>query len=87
MDILDNYCKRWKLSINEKKTKTVVFNRGNKLIKANINLNDTVLESVKTFKYLGFSIAAKNCSFLPTIENLAMRANRAIFALNNHVNI
>ena len=87
LDILEDYCKTWKLNINEKKTKVMVFNRGNKLIKTDIRLNNAALENVKTFKYLGFSISAKNCSFLPTIENLSTRANRAIFALNNRIKI
>ena len=87
VDILEAYCNKWKLNINEKKSKVMVFNRGNKLIKTDIKVNNTALENVKTFKYLGFSISAKNCSFLPTIENLSTRASRAIFALNNRIKL
>ena len=83
IDKLLGYCQKWKLDVNIKKTKLMVFNRGNKLLKRNVKINNTVLESVKTFKYLGFSISAKNCSFAPTIEDLSVKANRAIYALNN----
>ena len=87
IDILHEYCLKWKLNINTKKTKIMVFNRGNKLINADIKLNGVSLENVKSIKYLGFTISAKNCSFLPTIENLSIRANRAIFALNNRIKL
>ena len=65
----------------------MVFNRGNKLVKANLICNTALLENVKTFKYLGITISAKNCSFLPTIDDLSTKANRAIFALNNKIKI
>ena len=64
----------------------MVFNKGNKLINANVKVNETLLECVKSVKYLGFTISAKNCSFLPTIVDLSIKANRAIFALNNKLN-
>lgn len=87
IDILNDYCMKWKLEINSKKTKTMIFNRGNKLIKTIFTLKNEPLENVKTFKYLGFTISAKNCSFTPTSEDLSTRANRAIYALNNKIKI
>lgn len=84
---LNDYCEKWKLEINEKKSKVMIFNRGNKLIKSEIRINKTPVEHVKNFKYLGFSISAKNCSFSPSIEDLSIRANRAIYALNNKVKL
>ena len=87
IDKIEKYCEKWKLEINTKKTKIMVFNRGNKLLKRDIRLNGTVIESVKVFKYLGFTISAKNCSFAPTIDDLTTKANRAIFALNNKIKI
>ena len=84
---LIDYCKKWQLEINEKKTKVMIFNRGNKLIQSDIKINNILLENVKTFKYLGLSISAKNCSFSPSIDDLSMRANRAIYALNNKIKL
>ena len=71
------------LIINANKTKVLVFNRGNKLLKANIHINNVLSENGKSFKYLGFSISAKNCSFSKTLEYLSMKAKRAIFFMNN----
>ena len=51
------------------------------------NYKGLILENVKQFKYLGISMSAKNCSFSPTIEDLSLKANRAIFALNNKIKI
>ena len=87
LNLLHEYCQKWKLVVNKKKTKIMVFNRGNKLIRTNCKLENATIETVKSFKYLGFSIAAKNCSFLGTVEDLSTRANRAIFALNNKIKI
>ena len=81
IDKMHEYCQKWKLSINIKKTKTVVFNRGNNLIKACFYVGGSAIENVKTFKYLGFTISAKNCSFKNTIDDLCVKANRAIFAI------
>ena len=63
------------------------FNRGNKLMKREFRYKNVALENVKIIKYLGFSISAKNCSFLPTVDDLTLRANRALFALNNRYKI
>jgi hypothetical protein len=84
---VNDFCTERKLSINEKKTKVMVFNRGNKLIKADLFCNTTLLVNVKTFKYLGITVSAKNCSFSPTIDDLSTKADRAIFALNNKIKI
>ena len=64
---LNEICKGKDLEINIKKTKCMVFSRGNKLCKANISINGQNIENVKTFKYLGFTIGAKNCNFNKTI--------------------
>ena len=87
IDKVNDFCIERSLTVNSKKTKVMVFNRGNKLVKADIFCNAALLENVKTFKYLGITISAKNCSFAPTIDDLSTKANRAIFALNNRIKI
>ena len=87
VDKLSSFCSKWKLTINIRKTKVVVFNRGNRPINVTIKVNEKPLECVKSVKYLGFCISAKNCSFSPTINDLSIKTNRAIFALNNKVKL
>ena len=87
MSLLNDFCLKWNLQINTKKTKTMVFNRGNKLCNTNIFINGNLIKCVKEFKYLGFTIGAKNCNFLSTIKDLKTKADRAIFALNNKIKL
>ena len=87
IDKLNTYCDKWKLNINIKKTKAMIFNRGNKLINAKFFINNVVLQNVKSMKYLGFTITSKNCSFLPTLEDLSIKVKRLIYALNCKIKI
>ena len=54
LDLLSDYCKRWKLKINVSKTKVMVFRKG---VMMSRNLvfyyNGEALEIVNKFKYLG----------------------------------
>ena len=65
----------------------MIFNRGNKLINTAFHTTNASLENVKKFKYLEFSISAKNCSFLPTVEDLSIKATRVVYALNNKIKL
>ena len=52
LDKLEVYCQKWKLDINIKKTKVVLFNKQGSLIKKhNFYLNINNIESVKEYKY------------------------------------
>ena len=46
-------------------------------------MNNTIIENVKTMKYLGFIITVNNCSFLTTLQDLRIKAN----ALNTNIKI
>ena len=83
LDKISVYCEKWKLELNTQKTKIMNFNRGNRLVKRDFTYKGKILGNVKTIKYLGFSISAKNCNFLPTLDDLSVRANRALFSLNS----
>ena len=87
IDKLENYCSKWKLQINNKKTKVMIFNRGNKLINTKFHTKTAELQNVKEFKYLGITISANNCTFSPTIRDLSIKANRAVFALNSKIKL
>ena len=87
IDSLHDYCQKWKLSVNIKKTKSMIFNRGNNLIKTAFNIGGSPIENVKAFKYLGFTISAKNCNFQHTIDDLTLKANRAIYAIKSKIKL
>ena len=84
---LSQYCKQWKLEINTKKTKCIFFNRGNRLCKANLEIDGIKIENVKSIKYLGFTVGSKNCSLSNTPIDLSTKAKRAIFALSNKIKL
>ena len=49
---LENYCKKWGLEVNVNKTKTMVLSNGN--MKASFRINQSSIENVDTYEYLGF---------------------------------
>ena len=87
LDITGAYCKKWRLTINHSKTKSMVFSRGNQKIKTTFTVDGNELENVKEFKYLGITIHKKSCSFTPTLKNLRIKATRALYALRSKVNL
>ena len=87
LDITERYCKKWRLTINHSKTKSMVFSRGNQKIKASFTVNGEELENVKEFKYLGITVHKKGCSFTPTLKYLKTKATRALYALRAKVTI
>ena len=83
MQILINdfssYCKTWKLTINNDKTKLLVFgNKHNRKYK--IFLNKTLLEMVEGYKYLGVMFS-KTRSFKLAKTHLVEQARKALFSL------
>ena len=78
---LQEYCEKWKLNINYKKSKVMVFSKGTQKEKKEFFINDKKLEVVREYKYLGISINCKNCSFTPSLADLHCKGTRAMYAL------
>ena len=57
------------------------YSTGETILLKHLSVAGSAIENVKTFKYLGFTISAKNCSFKNTIDDLCVKANRALFAI------
>ena len=58
LNALDNYCQKWRLNINIKKTKAMILSKTERKAKTDSNaylfdLNDSRLELVKEYTYLG----------------------------------
>ena len=57
LDVLHDYCQDWKLNVNLKKTKAMVFsNKLRKHNKLSFTFNNKALETVSQFTYLGVTI-------------------------------
>ena len=87
INILQKYCKNWKLTVNLDKTKCMTFTKGTQKEKTIFSLDNGPIENVSEIKYLGTLINKKNCSFLPTIKYLKTKATRALYSLNSKLNI
>ena len=53
VDKLSNFAKDWKMTINTNKTKMLVFNKGGRLKNINIKYNNSSIECVQKYTYLG----------------------------------
>ena len=80
---LQNYCIEWKLDINLKKTKVMIFNKvGCKIKSVLLYLNNKQIENVIQYTYLGFTIAASG-TFTHGIQRLIDKAKRAWFSIQS----
>ena len=80
---LKTYCNKWHLDINVEKTKTMVFSKSGKVPKTfQVTLNDKVIETTKTYKYLGLLIH-NNGNFMKGTSELKTKARKAWFKCKN----
>lgn len=82
-EALDNfafYCDHWKLDVNIKKTKIMVFSRGRAKHSSVLKYKDTPLEFVDHYGYLGI-IFSKNGKFFKARKKLVEQASRALFGV------
>ena len=79
---LNKYCSKWKLSINEKKSKTMCMSKSGRNDKEEFQIGDTNLESVKSYSYLGIEIASSG-SFRAAEKSMSDKATKALFKLKS----
>jgi hypothetical protein len=75
---LQNYCDAWGLKVNTKKTKVMIFEKGRHTTH-NFIYNNTVLDVVDSFKYLGIHLF-KNGGWFRSQKRIAQHSQ---FALHN----
>ena len=77
LDALGEYSKKNKLTVNTKKTQCMIFNKTGRLLKNHKFIyNNTVLECVREYKYLGFIVTPSGeiTTGLRDLRNRAMKA-------------
>ena len=85
---LERYCNTWGITINIKKTKIMIFEKG-KHTNYDFKLSDEVLEVVQHFRYLGIYFY-KNGSWYRTHKRIAQQASYALhnlFIIFNQMNL
>ena len=80
LDNMYKYCQKWKLEINRKKTKVIIFNKIGAKIKAQFYIHTSLLENVTQHPYLGFTIAASGTMTHGT-QILIDKAKKSWFAI------
>nr|XP_006817258.1 PREDICTED: RNA-directed DNA polymerase from mobile element jockey-like [Saccoglossus kowalevskii] len=86
LDSLNNYCNKWKLQVNTKKTQVIIFNKQGKFIDGDFYLGNNQIQIVNSYNYLGIVFQSSG-NFKLAIENLVMKAQRAIGILKQTLNL
>ena len=86
LTILNEYCTKWKITLNTDKKKKIVFRKGGELsVKDKWYSDGKELEVVKHFIYLG-AVFSSEGSFLENQKTLAGQAQKALFSLMKLLN-
>lgn len=85
LDLLLEYCNRWKLVVNTNKTKIMIFRKGGR-IPRNLAFyyNNSNIDIVSKFSYLGIDFTPGG-SFSEAQSTLSGQALKAIFKLNKYL--
>ena len=81
LDILYDYCDRWKLTINTEKTSIIIFRKGGNVTQHDhLFFGDRRLNLLHKVSYLDLTSSSRG-KFARTLSNLADRGLRAMFKL------
>ena len=84
LDNLSEYCNNWQLTVNVKKTKTMVFQNNPPKTNNNfIKYKGNYLENVNTYKFLGCVISC-NGSLTSCSLDLAHKAKKVLFSIRSY---
>ena len=82
---LETYCDKWKLQVNFKKTKVILFNHQGSLIKKHsFFFKSNNIEVTKQYKYLGFIFSCSG-STIAGVTNLINQAQKAWFSIKYYL--
>ena len=83
---LKRYSDKWGLTISEKKTKIMIFNKTGKFEKLTLKMDNLTIKSCSEYNYLGTTFQPSNTFRKARIE-LVKKARKSMFAFLKHVNI
>ena len=84
LDNLGDYCAKWGITVNTRKTKIVVFRKGGQLGRLDVwSYMGQNIEVVTSFKYLGCFLSPGG-SFAKCIQELTNSARRALFSVKKY---
>ena len=80
LNIFEQYCRTWKLTVNISKTNILVFGAGRYPRNYHFYYNEVEIYLVSEYKYLGIFLS-RSGSFLNCKKHIAEQANTAMFSL------
>ena len=80
MNNLGEYCKKWQLSLNVKKTKTMIVQKNCVASDPFLNFNDVMIQNVCEYKFLG-CLLKSNGNLKHSLDDLAKKARKVLFLL------
>ncbi|MCG8046717.1 MAG: reverse transcriptase domain-containing protein [Candidatus Thiodiazotropha endolucinida] len=80
LDVFENYCDLWKLTVNTTKTKVLIFNTRRYPKDLHFYFKGEKIELVNEYKYLGIFLS-KSGKYLNAKKHVAEQANNAMFSL------
>ena len=85
LNVLHDYCNRWKLKVNTSKTKIMIFRKGGRISSGlKFYFDENELEIVEKFTYLGI-VFTSGGSFSCAQNVLSGQALKAIFKMNKYL--
>ena len=85
LNLLHNYCTKWKLVVNLNKTNAITIGKGKTPTKTNYKFGDKEIISSTTYKYLG-TIINSNGTFTHAKKDLKQKGLKALFSFWKSIN-
>ena len=86
INILNNYCNDWHLKVNLKKTKIVTFSNSGRKCKHLFQYDDSVIENVSNYNYLGIKFTSSGTFTYAQKELVITNCNTTIsFSTKFHI--
>ena len=86
LNLFENYCDEWQLTVNVSKTKILIFTSGRYARNLKFFFKGNELELANEYKYLGIFIS-KSGSYLSCKKHIAEQANNAMFSLLRKIRV
>lgn len=88
LDILGEYCTKWGLNVNSKKTQIMVFNKQGRLLKVErkFTIGDKTIEQTRNYTYLGLTLSLSG-SFTQAMDDRRKKSLGAFFSLKRCVDM
>ena len=86
LNIFEQYCDNWKLTVNVSKTKILIFSSGRYAQNLHFYFKGSEIDIVTEYKYLGIYLS-KSGSYLSCKKRVAEQANNAKFALIRKIRV